>query len=207
MDVNRLTQLMSAPPPFLARTMLLWVTGSVNAAMLPYWLNWLRQIYPDLRTSVILTPAAERFVSVLALRNLVTGEVWRDSWDDPLMPASHVVLEDAAQCFAIFPATLNSTMALASGAAYSPALMCLQVTKKPIALAPSFPGTNEVVEKHLEMLLSRPNVFLSEQVSAFSVGKGEWSGQTGAFMPLLIEALAARLADSEGSLATSTGTA
>jgi len=193
MDVNRLSQLISAPPDFPARTLLLWATGSVNAAMLPYWLNWLRQMYPDLRTSVILTPSAERFVSVLALKSLVTGEVWRDSWDDPVMPSSYVVLEEAAECFAVFPATLNSTMALASGAAYSPALMCLQVTKKPIAVAASFPGTNEVIERQLELLLSRPNVVLSEQVSAFSVGKAEWGGQTGAFMPLLIETLAAQI--------------
>lgn len=195
MDLNKLAQLMETPPAFRSHSLLLWVTGSVNAAMLPYWLNWLRQFYPELRTNIIVTPSAERFVSVLALKQLVTGDVWRDSWDDPLMPPSHIMLEEAVECFAVFPATLNSTMALASGAAYSPALMCLQLTKKPVAVAPSFPGSNNVIDQHLELLLSRPNVFLSEQVTAFSVSKAEWGGQTGAFMPLLIEALADHLAD------------
>jgi hypothetical protein len=134
----------------------------------------------------VRVPPAERFVSVLALKSLVTEEVWRDGWDDPF--------------------TLNSTMALASGAAYSPALMCLQVTKKPIAVATSFPGTNEVIERQVEVLLSRPDVVLSEQVSAFSVGKAAWGGQTGAFMPLVIEALAAQMKDTAAG-PTAAGTA
>lgn len=188
--MTRLGQLMTKPPPLAARRMVMWVTGSVSAALVPYWLNWLGQMYPDLSVSVVVTRSAARFVSIEALAHLASGEVWRDEWDaQGGTPTTHVELEQSADCFVVFPATLNSAMSLASGAAHSPALMCLQLTSKPVVVAPSFPGTNILIEDQLGRLVKRHNLALSEPVPAFSVGKKQWSGESGAFMPLVIEKL------------------
>lgn len=190
MDLKRLSDLMVQPPSLPAEKILFWVTGAVGAALVPYWINWLGQMQQDLKVNLVVTDAASRFVSMDALSHMVTGEVWADRWDDQHgRSLSHLKLEQSADCFVVFPATLNSTMALAGGAAHSPALMCLQLTEKPVVVAPSFPGTNAVIREHLERLLTRPNVRLSQGVPAYSVGKRAWSGQSGAFLPLVIAEL------------------
>ncbi|MBX9719222.1 MAG: hypothetical protein K2X36_10340 [Microbacteriaceae bacterium] len=178
------------PPPFTAETLLLLVTGSISAALVPYWLNWLRQMYPALVTHVTVTRSAERFVTVEALRHLVIGEVYRDDWDDANLPKSgHMALEEMAECFGVFPATVHTAMRLANGHCDSPTLYALQTTTKPIAIAPTFPGTNEVIESRMEALRTRPNVVVTGTVPAFSVSKQAWTAGTGFFMPLLLEAL------------------
>lgn len=188
--MNRLGRLMTEPPALPAKRMVLWVTGSIGAALVPYWLNWLGQMYPNLTVNVVITRSAARFVSVEALTHLASGDVWVDDWDlQEGVSTTHLELERLADCFVVFPATLNSAMSLANGAAHSPALMCLQLTSKPVVLAPSFPGTNVLIEEKLDRLLQRPNVAISESVPAFSVGKQQWSGESGAFLPLVIDEL------------------
>jgi hypothetical protein len=178
------------PPTFSAQRLTLLVTGSVNAALVPYWLHWLAQAYPNLETSVLVTRTAEQFVTIPALSALVTGDVWRDSWDEPKLPKSpHIELVQRSDCFAVFPATLHTTMRLAQGSCESPALMSLQLTRKPVVIAPSFPGTNEIIEHHRLLLSQRPNVAFSRAVPAFSVGQRSWGGETGFFLPLVLEKL------------------
>lgn len=178
------------PPPFTAERLLLFVTGSINAALLPYWLNWLRHMYPSLVTHVAITRSAERFVSVEAMRHFVTGEVWQDSWEDLRLPRSaHIDLEEMTDCFAVFPATLNTTMRLASGVSDTPTMLALQTTIKPIAIAPAFPGGNVLIDSQIKRLKQRPNLVFSALVPAFSVSKQAWGFETGFFLPLVLEAL------------------
>lgn len=124
------------------------------------------------------------------LCNLVTGSVWRDGWDEADLPGgSHVGLDRSTDCYGVFPSTLDFTMRLAGGRSNSPALMSLQTTTRPIAIAPSFPESNAVIDRHLDSLAKRPNVSFTQRVPAFSVGRMEWGGQTGFFMPLLLMAI------------------
>lgn len=170
--------------------MTFWVAGSISAALVPYWVNWLGQMYPELTVNLVITRSAATFVSVDALTHLASGDVWLDEWDrETRLSTTHLELERSAECFVVFPATLNSAMSLANGEAHSPALMCLQLTSKPVVIAPSFPGTNVLIEERLESLLKRPNLAFSEGVPAFSVGKQQWSGTSGLFLPLVIEEL------------------
>lgn len=186
-----LAQLMQNPPSLDIKKLILVVTGSINAALVPYWLNWFRTAYPEVIVSLIITRSAEQFVTYDALKHLANGSVWKDSWDEPDLPGgSHIGLDNSADCFGIFPATLDYTMRLASGRSNSPSLMALQLTEKPIAVAASFPGTNPVHIESLMKLQLRENVAFTETVAAFSVGRKAWSGQTGFFMPLLASTLA-----------------
>jgi hypothetical protein len=179
------------PPIFTADSLTLLVTGSVNACLVPYWLHWLRQCYPELVVNVLVSKMAQEFVTVRALGALASGGVWLDDWAEPGLPASaHIEIEKISECFAVFPATLNTTMKLAQGLSDTPGLMALQLTKSPIALAVSFPGGNEIITRQIESLNARPNVVLADAVQAFSTGTGEWGrGRTGFFMPNVLRAI------------------
>jgi hypothetical protein len=71
----------------------------------------------------------------------------------------------------MFPATLDSVMRLAGGRSDSPMLMALQLTTRPIGIAATFPGMNEVIQEQIGRLPRRPNVVFSGEVPAFSVSK------------------------------------
>lgn len=101
---DQLTKLMDNPPPLALARLTLVITGSINAALVPYWLNWFRNAYPDVLVNVIITPTSERFVTFDALKNLINGEVWRDRWDDPGLPGgSHLGLDELTAGFGVFP--------------------------------------------------------------------------------------------------------
>ncbi len=168
---------------------MLFVTGSINAALVPHWLTWLRHLYPDVVSSIVVTRSAERFVTLDALRAITTGSVWRDSWDEELPGGSYMGLETEADAFGVFPATLDFAMRLASGFTNTPMLMTLQCTEKPIGIASTFPGTNPVIEAQLALLRNRPNLRFVETMPAFSLGKGAWAGSTGFHLPALLQTL------------------
>lgn len=177
-------------PTFSARRLQVFATGSINAALLPYWLNWARTFYPTLTVSVGISRSASRFVSREAVSRLASGPVFSDEWDDPELPeGSHRGIDAGADCYAMFPATLDSVMRLAGGRSDSPMLMALQLTTKPIGIAATFPRMNEVIQEQIDRLLRRPNVVFSGEVPAFSVSKENWSGTTGFFLPALFEAM------------------
>ena len=188
---EQLAELMHNPPQLDLDRLTLIVTGSINAALVPYWLNWFRNAYPAVLVNIIITSTAERFVTFDALKHLTNGEVWRDSWDDPRLPGgSHMGFDDLTAGFGVFPSTLDYAMRLASGRSDSPSLMALQLSNKPIAMAASFPGMNPLLSENLKKLMLRKNIAFTGNVSAYSVGRKDWSGQTGFFMPLLMQALA-----------------
>jgi hypothetical protein len=179
-----------APPVFTGRHLTLLVTGSVNAALVPYWLHWTKQMYPDLTVSVGVSRMAQRFVRIDALRAIASGAVWSDSWESSDLPDSaHIGIESQSDCFGVFPATINTTMKLAAGLTDTPTMMALQLTRKPVAIASTFPGTNEVVKRRCTELEQRPNLRFTGTLPAFSVSGGDWSGTTGFFMPLLLTVL------------------
>ncbi|MEU8870357.1 flavoprotein [Streptomyces javensis] len=177
-------------PELAGKRFLFVVTGSINAALTPFWFHWLRQTHTAISSHAIVTRSAQRFVTREALRHLVEGTVWTDDWDDPeLPPSAHISLDAEVDGYAVFPATIDFTMRLAAGASNTPASMALQITKKPIVLATAFPESNEIIEAQLKALLRRPNVKLSGTVPAYSVGKGAWTGETGFYMPSVLEAM------------------
>ncbi|WP_326657352.1 CypD family RiPP peptide-cysteine decarboxylase [Streptomyces sp. NBC_00385] len=144
----------------------LHVTGSISAALVPWWIHWLRQMNPDVVVNVSVSRSATQFVTVRALRHLANGQVWADSWEDPSLPPEvNSGQSGAAECFIVFPATLDTLMRLAQGRADSPALMMLQVTDRPIVIADTIPGSNEIVESNLKTLLLRPNVEFAPRVT------------------------------------------
>lgn len=173
----------------LAGRLTLLVAGSVNAALAPFWLNWLRHANPGLEVSVGITGAAERFVTLDAVAQMTTGRVFRDSWDGMPQTPTHVEIEHHADFFGIYPATLNTVSRLAHGAADTPMLLALQLTSKSIAIADAFPVENEMTRSMCDLLGRRSNVRFVEHVPAYSVSTREWSASTGFHLPNLLRAL------------------
>jgi len=162
----------------------------VTAALTPYWLHWLRFNYPDVTVSALLTRSAQRFVTRPAITSMTTGTVLTDDWDEPEMPrGAHQDLQAQSECFAVFPASLDYVTRLAGGRADTPSAMVLQTTDKPIVLAASLPGRNAVIDALVQNLSLRPNLRFARTVPAFSVSTKSWDGQTGFFLPGVIDQL------------------
>jgi phosphopantothenoylcysteine decarboxylase/phosphopantothenate--cysteine ligase len=149
-------------PAFQARRLLLIGTGAVNAAFLPFWLNWLTLSYPQLECQIVLTRSAEKFVTRSALTALAHREVLLDAWpDEPRVGARHVELVEWADAVTVFPATMHFLGRLALGMADTPALLALQCTPAPIALAPALPPygwQSPAATAHVAALRERRNV-------------------------------------------------
>lgn len=166
------------------------ITGSINAALVPNWLLRMHRALPNVTTDAVVTAAAERFVTLAALRQLVSGVVCRDSWNDPFFETGYRALEEQADCFAIFPATLNTLMKLASGLSDTPALLALQATSKPIGIASAIPAGNPVVDHQLkELARLRPHITFADTGRAVSVARDGATGETGFHLPRLLSAL------------------
>ncbi|WP_219814791.1 CypD family RiPP peptide-cysteine decarboxylase [Rathayibacter rathayi] len=158
----------TAPQPlatFEGSELHLHVSGSISASLVPWWINWIRFITPEVVINVSVSSRATSFVTVGALQGLANGEVWLDDWETPGLPHSwRNGRSGNSECIIVFPATLDTVMRLAQGRADSPALMMLQITDLPIVLADVFPAENAVINHWREVLLKRPNIAFAPQI-------------------------------------------
>jgi hypothetical protein len=168
---------MSAAPEFNGRRLLLIGTGAVAAMHLPFWLNWIGANYPDVETQVVLTPSAERFVTLESLTLLTRREAVRDRWPDRAeIGALHVRLAEWADSAIVYPACVNYLARLALGLADSPSLLTLQcATSMAVGVAPSLPpgaSANPIIAAHLRALAERPNIVVAPTVPSTSLTTG-----------------------------------
>jgi hypothetical protein len=191
-------------PEFGARRLLVVGTGSVSVTFLPFWLNWLRLSYPELQTQVVLTRSAQRFVTPSAAAAFTSRPVLPDVWpDEPAAGARHVELAEWADAVAVYPATLHFIARLALGLADSPALLALQCSRAPVALAPALPPGgwgSPAVTQHVRALQARGNVAIAPPVPGPSITTGRDDGWIPAAFPAVIALLEHRRQKlSEGS--------
>lgn len=164
-------------PALGVRRLLLVTTGTASTAFLPFWLNWLRDGYPDLQVRAAMTASAQRFVTAQTVSLLLGIDVTHDCWPDQARPrALHVELAEWAEASAVFPASAHFITRLALGICDTPVMMALQCTSRPIGLAPSVPPgleANPVYRAHLKALGRRPNVAICRTI----VGRGATTGR------------------------------
>ncbi|GII90665.1 flavoprotein [Sinosporangium siamense] len=163
-------------PEFGARRLLVVGSGAISVMQLPFWLTWLTSSYPELEVEVVLTRSAEQFVSSHALSVLVGRETISDRWPaEPQAQALHVRLTEWSDSVIVYPACMNFVSRLALGLADTPALLALQCTPSPIAVAPSLPPgalRNPTFTGHLKSLEERPNVVVAPTQAATSATTG-----------------------------------
>ncbi|MFD5516219.1 flavoprotein [Streptomyces sp. NPDC127066] len=179
-------------PAFTGRRLLYAVTGALSAAHTPFWVNWLRSVYPEVSLRIAVTRTAERFVTRQALASISGADVLVDAWpQEPAVHARHVELTEWADTFVVAPATLGFCSRLANGLADSPVLLALQCTTAPVALAPSLPpgGLDSVAYTRATAALKElPHVTVVPPVPGLSSTTGRWDAALNAPMPAVMAA-------------------
>ncbi|MEU7042841.1 flavoprotein [Streptomyces varsoviensis] len=191
-----------AVPAFAARRLLFVATGALGAMFLPMWLQWLRTSYSSLEIRTVVTRSALRFVTPTSVALFAKREPLVDEWTDEVESAApHVELADWADTIIVHPATFHFTSRFALGAADTPALLALQCTTAPIALAPALPPgglASAAYARHTEELGRRDNVTVVRPHPGVSVTTGKPDATTAAPLPEVItavEKLRTRMAD------------
>ena len=129
-----------------ARRVLLCVTGGIAAYKIPELVSWLRRL--DCEVEILMTLAAERIVSPLALATLSGRRVWRQ--EDFLScerghEIPHIRLADWAEVVLVAPCTANTASDLAQGRGESLVAAALLAARAPVLL---FPAMNEHMFEH-----------------------------------------------------------
>lgn len=173
------------PRPEFARILVVG-TGALSVAFMPFWVNWLNSAAPRAEKRYALTRSARRFVSPEAVGVLGRTEVISDDWDAFSAPhVPHVELAEWPDLILVHPASMHFIGRFASGAADTPVMTALQLTRALVGVAPALPPgalDNCVVQQHLEALRARSGVVVARTIVAESASTGEKSD--GASVPL-----------------------
>ncbi|MFG2310754.1 flavoprotein [Streptomyces sp. NPDC048566] len=179
------------PPP---SRLLLFGTGALSVAFLPFWLNWLRTTHPQTEVRLALTRSADRFVSRAALGAILGKEVLLDTWpgtsDAEAPHLDHVELAAWPEAVAVHPAGLNFIGRFAGGLADTPLLMALQCTRAVIGIAPALPPGAEAgpaYQGHLTALERYDNVLVAAPHPGRSASTGRCDASVAAPLPALLD--------------------
>ncbi|GAA0913018.1 flavoprotein [Virgisporangium aurantiacum] len=180
-------------PPFGARRLLLFGTGSLSVAFLPWWVTWLRTAYPALEVRTVVTRSAQRFVSRHALTALagqaVPLDAWPDERDEPVPGPVHVDYASWPDAIAVYPATFHFLARFALGLADTPMLLALQTTAAVVGVAPAVPPgavDSFTYRRHLAALARRPNTTVAGPVEGRSAHTRDRAIGTAAPLPVLL---------------------
>ncbi|RZQ62987.1 flavoprotein [Amycolatopsis suaedae] len=173
-------------PEFDAGRLLLAGTGALSVALLPFWLNWLRELRPDVELRVVLTKSAHRFVAAEALSALSRSEVIVDDWAaQPPGRAVHVELAQWCETVVVYPATAHFLARFALGVVDTPLLLALQAVTGTIGIAPALPpgvAGSTAMKRHLDLITADPRVVLAPTGTARSTTTGR--EESGSLLPL-----------------------
>ena len=156
----------------LLRRLLVGVTGSIAAALMPNNLLWLRQHTQLESIKVILTPSANTMVARRAIAAITGGEVYVDqeSADTPL----HITLLQRADIFLIMPATANIIAKAAHGIADDLLTTSILGAMCPVVFAPCMNNRmweKPTVRRNVESL-RRDGYRVIDPVEGYSVASG-----------------------------------
>ncbi|MFJ9539122.1 flavoprotein [Streptomyces sp. NPDC101225] len=184
-------------PEWAPSRLLLFGTGALSVAFLPFWLNWLRVTRPRTEVRLAVTRTAERFVSRTALGAILGSEVLLDVWPgtgDPSAPhVDHVELAQWADAVAVHPAGLHFIGRFAQGLADTPVLMALHCTRAVIGIAPALPPGAEAgpaYRGHLKALQRHDNVAVASPHPGRSASTGRDDASAAAPLPALLDLIA-----------------
>ena len=126
---------------------------------------------------VILTDAAQKFVSALAFQSVTGRTVYRDLWDDDGHVA-HVKLGESADLLIVSPATAHTLGKLANGLADNMLTVTALTARCPVLVAPAMDGgmyEHAAVQANLAQLQSRGVTLIEPKEGRMAsglVGKG-----------------------------------
>lgn len=154
------------------RNVVLGVTGSIasyKAADIASKLNQAGAL-----VDVILTPAAQQFVSSLTFRSLTHRSVVTDMLDaDSELAVEHVALAERADVVLIAPATANTIAKLAYGFVDDPITATVLATTAPVVIAPAMDAKMyqaAVTNENIKRLEARGYLFVGPGVGNLASG-------------------------------------
>ncbi len=109
----------------------------------------------DGNVDVIMTDAAQRFVTPLTFSTLTNNQVNTDIFKEYIVKPGHISLADKADIMVIAPATANTIAKIACGIADNLLTSTILATKAPILIAPAMNDnmySNPVTQENLEKL-------------------------------------------------------
>ena len=172
---------------FTGRRILLGITGSVAASIMPQQVAALRLgLHAEVR--VVLTAAAGRFATPAALAAASGGPVYADDATHGL-PVPHVDLTSWAQILLIMPATANTIGQIALGLAPGLLTTCALAATCPVAVVPSMNAAmwgSPAVQRNVATLRADGR-YVVDPVAGVSLGEG---GVGVGAMPMLTDVLA-----------------
>ncbi|HHD63329.1 MAG TPA: bifunctional phosphopantothenoylcysteine decarboxylase/phosphopantothenate--cysteine ligase CoaBC [Desulfobulbaceae bacterium] len=143
----------STTSPLRGKNVLLGVTGSIAAFKVAGWIHALTA--QSVGVTVMMTGAAERFVSSLTFGALSGNTVYRDMFDEePEKLMAHITLSREADVILIAPATAHTMARLAHGMADDLLSTVVLAAKIPVVICPamntnmlSHPATRQNLER------------------------------------------------------------
>ena len=159
------------------KIVVLGITGSIAAYKGAELASRLTQA--GVRVDVVMTDAAQKFISPLTLRSLTHRQVASDIWE-PLEEhrISHVSMAQAADVVVIAPATANIIAKIACGMADDLLSSMVLATKAPVIIAPAMNVNmyeNPVTQANIEKLRVRGFYIIEPSTGRLAcdvVGKG-----------------------------------
>ena len=155
------------------KTIVLGVTGSVSAYKAAELVSRLTQAGADI--DVVMTEAAQRFISPLCLRALSHRPVVTSMWETASQfSVEHVSLAEATDAVLIAPATASTIAHLAAGLADDILCATVLATRAPVIIAPAMSDgmyTNAVTQENIARLVERGFVFVGPEYGILASGK------------------------------------
>jgi phosphopantothenoylcysteine decarboxylase/phosphopantothenate--cysteine ligase len=159
-------------PILKGKTILLGVTGGVAACKAVDVASRLNKLGASV--DVILTRAAQNFVTALSFEALTHRKAHTDMWEQHDYEPHHIALSERPDLIIVAPATANTMARMAHGLAEDLLTSVLLATRAPILLAPAMnvnmwlhPATRE----NSETLLRRGVEFVGPEEGRLASGK------------------------------------
>jgi phosphopantothenoylcysteine decarboxylase/phosphopantothenate--cysteine ligase len=145
------------------------------------------------RVKVVMTAAAQRFVTPLTFRTLTGEPVAVSLWDDPTQRVHHISLAEEADAMVIVPCTANVMAKLVHGRADDILTTTALATEAPLIIAPAMNThmwRKEITQTNVEALRARGCIFVAPGTGELACGDtGE--GRLATVEEIVAETLAA----------------
>lgn len=165
------------------KTIVLGITGSIAAYKAAELASALVQM--GARVDVIMTEAAQKFISPITMRAITHRPVATDMWETPLnFEIEHISLSEAADALLIAPATANTIAKLAGGLSDDLLSATVLATKAPIVMAPAMNDNmyaHPATQENIVRLKARGISFVEPgfgRLASGKMGQGRLAGFT-----------------------------
>jgi phosphopantothenoylcysteine decarboxylase/phosphopantothenate--cysteine ligase len=156
-----------------SKTIVLGITGGIAAYKAADLASKLTQA--GAKVEVVMTAAAQKFITPLTLRNITHRPVVTDMFElASEWSVEHVALAEAADAMIIAPATANTIARLAAGIADDMLSTVVLATKAPVIIAPAMNDlmySNKVTQENIAKLKARGFSFIEPEYGRLASGK------------------------------------